>query len=113
MSGISCRKRAIGDFFKEPIVSSMWAAESALVSLTQGTTPISRFVSTVWMSVFRSNPALVGGCRPIRLESHLDPGDWELEYRNVVIALGIPSEVIITTTRYSPSSVKDSLQPNL
>jgi len=66
-----------------------------LVSLTKGTTFLSRAVSAVWDGIFRLRPALVGGCRPISLTRHIDPTHWELEYQNVVIAFGVPSEVLI------------------
>ncbi len=69
-----------------------------LVSLTRGTTFPSRFVSSVWSSVFRLNASWVGGCRPIRLEQHIQPGNWKIEYRHVVIPYGVPSEVLVAST---------------
>ena len=66
-----------------------------LVSLTQGTTFLSRLVSSAWAAVYRLRPSLVGGCRPIRLEQYIDPGFWELEYRQAVVAFGVPSEVLL------------------
>ncbi len=70
-----------------------------LVSLTQGTTFGSRFVTAVWNGVFRLNASLVGGCRPIQLEPYLHPENWEIEYQHVVIAFGVPSEVIVARPR--------------
>jgi ubiquinone/menaquinone biosynthesis C-methylase UbiE len=66
-----------------------------LVSLTKGTTFLSMLVSGIWAAIFRWRPVLVGGCRPIRLEEYIDSGSWEMEYRQVVIAFGVPSEVLI------------------
>ena len=66
-----------------------------LVSLTNGTTFISRVVSNVWAAIFRLRSTIVGGCRPICLEQHINSRYWELKYRNVVIAFGVPSEVLI------------------
>ncbi len=103
----------IGAFFKEAGRVLDVGGKLCLVSLTQGPTPVSRLVSTVWKSVFRFNPALVGGCRPIRLDQRLDPENWALEYRNVVIAFGIPSEVVIALTRYAPRSVSDASKQHL
>ena len=66
-----------------------------LVSGTHGVTAVSRFVSSAWARLHRLRPALVGGCRPIELLDFLDEHDWEVEYRNVVIGFGIPSEVVV------------------
>lgn len=66
-----------------------------LVSGTHGVTPLSRFVSSAWAYVHRWRPGLVGGCRPIELLDFLDQRHWQVEYRNVVIGFGIPSEVVI------------------
>lgn len=73
-----------------------------LVSLTEGTTAISRFVAATWSLVFRVNASIVGGCRPIRLESYIRPENWSIEYRHVVVAFGVPSEVIVAGTQFSP-----------
>ena len=72
-----------------------------LVSLTKGTTFLSRTVSTVWDGIFHLRPSLVGGCRPIHLEEYVDYKYWELEYQNVVIAFGVPSEVLIAKPKRS------------
>jgi ubiquinone/menaquinone biosynthesis C-methylase UbiE len=85
------------------IVESLREAERALIpggrlclaSLTKGTTILSGVVSALWAAVFRLRPSLVGGCRPILLARHLDPGSWQVEYRNVVVAFGVPSEVLV------------------
>lgn len=66
-----------------------------LVSLTNGVTLPSRIVSSLWMTVFRMRASLVGGCRPIHLESYADPADWQIEYRNVLTPFGVPSEVLV------------------
>jgi ubiquinone/menaquinone biosynthesis C-methylase UbiE len=72
-----------------------------LVSLTEGVTALSRIVSAVWATAYRRVPRLVGGCRPIRLEGRLDPQSWEPRHRRVVVAFGVPSEVLIARTRRS------------
>lgn len=68
-----------------------------LVSLTDGVTSISRLVSAVWAAIYHVRASLVGGCRPIRLASYLDRQIWSIDYRNVVVRVGIPSEVIVAT----------------
>lgn len=75
-----------------------------LVSLTQGVTLSSRIVCALWSALFRLHPLLVGGCRPIRLVPFLDRHLWSIEYRNVVIRFGVPSEVIIAKAVGSISS---------
>jgi len=66
-----------------------------LVSLTQGVTFVSRIVCAMWSVIFRLRPSLVGGCRPILLDSFFDQQSWSVDYRNVVTQFGIPSEVLI------------------
>jgi len=66
-----------------------------LVSLTHGATVVSRFVSSAWARLHRVRPALVGGCRPVELSEFVDPRQWTVEYRHVVISFGIPSEVLV------------------
>jgi ubiquinone/menaquinone biosynthesis C-methylase UbiE len=67
----------------------------ALVSLTRGTTPVSRLVAGCWGAVARRRPGLVGGCRPIELCDLLEPGMWRVTDRDVVTSWGVPSEVVV------------------
>lgn len=69
-----------------------------LASLTRGTTPLSRFVSSAWAGVFRLKPALVGGCRPIVLDPYIDARKWRVVHKNVVTPYGLPSEVMVVET---------------
>jgi ubiquinone/menaquinone biosynthesis C-methylase UbiE len=71
-----------------------------LVSLTKGVTLPSRIVAAIWALVFRLRASLVGGCRPIILERHMNPKYWETEYRNVVVAFGVPSEVLVARVKH-------------
>ena len=66
-----------------------------LVSLAEGVTFASRIVCALWSAAFRLHAPLVGGCRPIRLDSFFDPQSWSLDYRRVVNQFGVPSEVLI------------------
>jgi len=68
-----------------------------LVSLTQGITFVSRFTMSVWQGLFSMNPAWVGGCRPTELMDHLSTNQWNVRYKNVVVAWGIPSEVVVAS----------------
>jgi ubiquinone/menaquinone biosynthesis C-methylase UbiE len=67
--------------------------------LTPGEHGLARFVSRAWTGVWARWPALVGGCRPIRLVDVLDPSQWVVCYQHTVVAWGIASEVLIATRR--------------
>jgi ubiquinone/menaquinone biosynthesis C-methylase UbiE len=66
-----------------------------ILCLTNGVTPLSRILSSVWNSVFRIRPAWVGGCRPISLMPFADTDRWHVEHRKVVVSFGVPSEVLV------------------
>ncbi len=68
-----------------------------LVSLTRGTTALCRAVTRAWEFVYRRNPRLVGGCRPVELRDYLGPDLWRTEYRNIVSSFGISSEIIVAS----------------
>jgi SAM-dependent methyltransferase len=69
------------------------------VSLTHGTTPLSRLVSRLWDGIYSRWPRLVGGCRPMRLVDDLEPERWEIRHREVVASYGISSEVLVASRR--------------
>lgn len=63
--------------------------------ITPGPGPFSAFVSGLWNTVHRINPALVGGCRPLVLAGLVESPHWHIVHRNVVVAWGIASEVLV------------------
>jgi ubiquinone/menaquinone biosynthesis C-methylase UbiE len=67
--------------------------------LTPGERGLARFVSRAWAGVWARWPALVGGCRPIRLVDELDVSQWIVTYRRTVVAWGVTSEIFIATRR--------------
>ncbi len=69
-----------------------------LTSLTDGTGPVSRAVTGVWKMVYRLRPVLVGGCRPIQLTMLLEPTQWKILHREVVVSFGIASEVLVAVS---------------
>jgi ubiquinone/menaquinone biosynthesis C-methylase UbiE len=89
----------IETFFLEAYRVLVAGGGLCLVSLTDGRTFLSRVVTSVWTSIFRLRASLVGGCRPLRLGRYLNPSHWVLEYRNVVIAFGVPSEVLVARAK--------------
>jgi ubiquinone/menaquinone biosynthesis C-methylase UbiE len=78
-----------------------------LVSLTSGVTFASRIVCALWSLLFRLHAPMVGGCRPIQLDSLFDRHGWTITYHRVVTQFGVPSEVLIA----SPISTPDNAQP--
>lgn len=85
----------IGRFFSESQRVLAPGGKVCIASLTRGVTFASRVVSSLWTSIFRLNPALVGGCRPIRVDAFVDPQQWQVVHQRVVTAFGVPSEVLI------------------
>jgi ubiquinone/menaquinone biosynthesis C-methylase UbiE len=68
-----------------------------LMSLTCGTTFVSRIVSSIWSWLFRLNAYMVGGCRPIRLQPGFDEQAWAIDYHHVVVQFGVPTEVLVAS----------------
>jgi ubiquinone/menaquinone biosynthesis C-methylase UbiE len=67
--------------------------------ITHGETGVARFVSRAWTGVWARWPALVGGCRPIRLADALDREQWDVRHRGTVVAWGVASEVVVASSR--------------
>lgn len=86
-------------FFLEAYRKLNAGGKVCLVSLTEGASRLSHMVTTIWIWVFHLNASLVGGCRPVRLEGYIDTRLWSLEYRNVVVAFGVPSEILVAVKR--------------
>ncbi len=63
--------------------------------LTEGTGPVTRLICSTWKRAYALNPALVGGCRPLRAGSLIDSTLWRVEYQEVVSSWGICSEICI------------------
>lgn len=70
-----------------------------LATLTRGSGAVGRFVTTAWSCVHRLNPALVGGCRPVRVADYLAGGQWRIEHQQVVVAFGVSTEVTVAAKR--------------
>ncbi len=68
-----------------------------LVSITRGTTPLSRAVMGCWSALGRLSPWLTGGCRPVVLRSLLHPEQWDVAFDEVVIRFGVAMEVLVAS----------------
>jgi ubiquinone/menaquinone biosynthesis C-methylase UbiE len=66
-----------------------------VVSLTPGESGLARLVSAAWARVWAWRPALLGGCRPIRLADALEADRWAIRHRSIVTSFGIASEVLV------------------
>jgi ubiquinone/menaquinone biosynthesis C-methylase UbiE len=68
-----------------------------LVSSTFGTTTFSRAVCWSWQMLWRLNPNIVGGCRPIELLEYLPLNYWNPVHGATLTSWGISSEVLVAT----------------
>jgi SAM-dependent methyltransferase len=94
----------IRHFFSEAHRTLVPGGRVCLASLTRGVGLVSRIVSSLWTAVFHLRPAIVGGCRPIDLDSFVDPRQWHVVHRGVVAPFGIPSEVLVLETKATPDN---------
>jgi SAM-dependent methyltransferase len=67
----------------------------ALASLTPGTTPSGRILTALWRWLWRRDPRLVGGCRPMTLAAHLGPDRWRPVHDLAVTKWALSSEVVV------------------
>jgi ubiquinone/menaquinone biosynthesis C-methylase UbiE len=70
-----------------------------LAGLTHGTGLVSRAFERVWRALHALRPSLVGGCRPISLVGLLSSPQWRILHHRVVVAWGMPSEVVVAEKR--------------
>ena len=68
-----------------------------LISLTEGCTPSSKLIVSMWKKLRNINPKLVGGCRPIRLSQFLATSEWQIEFDKTLSVIGVPSEVVVAS----------------
>ena len=62
-----------------------------LTGLTFGATPVAGVLTRVWEAVHRVRPALVGGCRPVRVLDFVDTEHWSVRHHAVVTRFAISS----------------------
>jgi SAM-dependent methyltransferase len=71
----------------------------ALASLAPGRTAPARLVTALWQAIWRLNPALLGGCRPLTLRGLLDPDEWSPRSDSTVTDWFLSSEVLVARRR--------------
>jgi len=70
-----------------------------LVSMTFGTSPLSRAVCWGWQRLWRLHPGIVGGCHPIELADYVPSGAWKPNHQTKVTSWGVTSEVLVASAR--------------
>ena len=70
-----------------------------LISLTHGTGPFSRLVVWLWKRAHAISARFVGGCRPVDLRTFLPEQSWRVLEHEIVVALGLPSQVVVAGCR--------------
>ena len=66
-----------------------------LVSLTEGVNLPSKILVGLWKMAYAVSPVACGGCRPIQLAGLVGQAGFSQVEREVVVQLGIPSEIIV------------------
>lgn len=66
----------------------------SIVCLTEGVDRSSRLLVSAWKAVYAANPVACGGCRPLQLADLVEQAGFQEVHREVVVQLGVPSEVI-------------------
>lgn len=70
-----------------------------LVSMTFGTSTLSRAVCWGWQRLWRLSPKIVGGCHPIELSGYLRADFWKVDHQIKVTSWSITSEVLVASAR--------------
>ena len=65
-----------------------------IITLTEGTTTGSRALVALWKAAYSIAPVACGGCRPLQLSNLVKESGFTDIDRQVVIQLGVPSEII-------------------
>lgn len=66
----------------------------ALLTLTEGTTPLSRSLVALWNRVYSISPVACGGCRPVELMPLMIKAGFHDVSRKVIVEAGFPSQII-------------------
>jgi len=91
-------------FFREARRTLAPGGKVCLASLTRGISLPARILSSLWTALFRLSPGIVGGCRPIHLDSFVDAQQWQMAHQRVLAPFGIPSEVLVLNTKGTSSN---------
>ena len=73
-----------------------------LVSLSPGVDRAGRVVSDGWGAISERFPGFLGGRRPIKLTSLLEPGIWQIELHELLTRRWITSELVVAASAANP-----------
>jgi ubiquinone/menaquinone biosynthesis C-methylase UbiE len=85
----------VNDFFR--VLKS--GGRMVILALTEGVDLPSRALVAIWKGIFELNPTMCGGCRPLRLLDIVRVAGFKQVEREVIVQLGVPSEIIIATKK--------------
>ncbi len=68
--------------------------QMALVTLTDGVTPLSKALVALWKGVYAVSPIACGGCRPVELLPLVERAGFHDVTREVIVEAGFPSQVV-------------------
>ncbi len=66
-----------------------------LANLTRAKGMLPRIIMSFWTVLFKFSPKIVGGCRPLDIRGYITPPDWQIEYTNVIVSRGVPTQVLV------------------
>ena len=70
-----------------------------VASLTHGRAGTGHLATEIWDWVAPRHPLLTGGCHPIELLELLPGSAWTIDYRRVITAHWVPSELLVARPR--------------
>jgi len=70
-----------------------------LVSIRPGDTWFSKMVMRVWHLIYKLNPILTGGCRPISLLVFIPEKKWDIINYQLISRYGVAIEIVIACCR--------------
>jgi len=85
----------VDDFFR--VLKS--GGRMVILALTEGVDLPSRALVAIWKGIFELSPTLCGGCRPLKLLEIVRATGFKQVEREVIVQLGVPSEIIIATKK--------------
>ena len=71
---------------------------AVILALTEGIDLPSRALVAAWKGIFALSPTVCGGCRPLELIDLVRQAGFRQVEREVIVQLGVPSEIITATS---------------
>lgn len=96
------------DLLPEPEIATLLAearrivtpgGRLGLISLSQGQGGLACQLASAWEWLHARRPEWVGGCRPLALLDFIPKDTWAIDHHQMVVTLGITSEVVVAIKR--------------